>query len=29
MVAGTYLVGMFEDRIQNVIREIKERPLYD
>jgi ATP-dependent Clp protease ATP-binding subunit ClpC len=26
MVAGTMLRGMFEDRIQNVIREIKERP---
>jgi ATP-dependent Clp protease ATP-binding subunit ClpA len=25
MVAGTMLRGMFEDRIQNVIREIKER----
>jgi ATP-dependent Clp protease ATP-binding subunit ClpA len=26
MVAGTMLRGMFEDRIQNVIREITERP---
>src|SRR5205814_1500533 len=26
MVAGTRLRGMFEDRIQNVIREVKERP---
>jgi ATP-dependent Clp protease ATP-binding subunit ClpA len=26
MVAGTMLRGMFEDRMQNVIREIKERP---
>jgi len=26
MVAGTMLRGMFEDRIQNVIREIKEHP---
>ncbi len=26
MVAGTMLRGMFEDRIQNVIREIKEKP---
>ena len=26
IVAGTMLRGMFEDRIQNVIREIKERP---
>ncbi|MDP3697355.1 MAG: ATP-dependent Clp protease ATP-binding subunit [Candidatus Taylorbacteria bacterium] len=26
MVAGTMLRGMFEDRIQNVIREIRERP---
>ena len=26
MVAGTMLRGMFEDRIQNVIKEIKERP---
>src|SRR6202034_2144285 len=26
MVAGTMLRGMFEDRIQNVIRERKERP---
>src|SRR5438094_877052 len=26
MVAGTMLRGMFEDRIQNVIRGIKERP---
>ncbi len=26
MVAGTMLRGMFEDRIQNVINEIKERP---
>src|SRR3954465_5270131 len=26
MVAGTMLRGMFEDRTQNVIREIKERP---
>ena len=26
MVAGTMLRGMFEDRIQNVIREVKERP---
>jgi ATP-dependent Clp protease ATP-binding subunit ClpA len=25
-VAGTMLRGMFEDRIQNVIRELKERP---
>src|SRR4026209_1364498 len=25
MVAGTMLRGMFEDRIQNVIREVKER----
>src|SRR5215510_5354704 len=25
-VAGTRLRGMFEDRIQNVIRELKERP---
>ena len=25
MVAGTMLRGMFEDRIQNVIRELKER----
>jgi ATP-dependent Clp protease ATP-binding subunit ClpA len=26
MVAGTMLRGMFEDRVQNVIREVKERP---
>ena len=26
MVAGTMFRGMFEDRIQNVIREVKERP---
>ncbi|MDO8591227.1 MAG: ATP-dependent Clp protease ATP-binding subunit [bacterium] len=26
IVSGTMLRGMFEDRIQNVIREIKERP---
>ena len=26
LVAGTMLRGMFEDRIQNVIREIKQRP---
>src|SRR5258706_3718840 len=26
MVAGTMVRGIFEDRIQNVIREIKERP---
>src|SRR5437879_13075304 len=26
MVAGTMLRGMFEDRIQNVIREVEERP---
>jgi len=26
MGAGTMLRGMFEDRIQNVIRELKERP---
>ncbi|MBA3295620.1 MAG: ATP-dependent Clp protease ATP-binding subunit, partial [Acidobacteria bacterium] len=26
LVAGTMLRGMFEDRIQNVIREIKDRP---
>ncbi|HWW88398.1 MAG TPA: ATP-dependent Clp protease ATP-binding subunit [Vicinamibacterales bacterium] len=26
MVAGTMLRGMFEDRIQNVIRELRERP---
>lgn len=26
MVAGTMLRGMFEDRIQNVIRELKEQP---
>ncbi|HWP98874.1 MAG TPA: ATP-dependent Clp protease ATP-binding subunit [Vicinamibacterales bacterium] len=26
IVAGTMLRGMFEDRIQNVIREIRERP---
>src|SRR5207237_9863544 len=26
MVAGTMLRGMFEDRIQNVIRELKQRP---
>jgi ATP-dependent Clp protease ATP-binding subunit ClpC len=26
MVAGTMLRGMFEDRIQNVIREVKEHP---
>jgi ATP-dependent Clp protease ATP-binding subunit ClpA len=26
MVAGTMLRGMFEERIQNVIRELKERP---
>jgi ATP-dependent Clp protease ATP-binding subunit ClpA len=26
MVAGTMLRGMFEDRIQNVIRELKEHP---
>jgi ATP-dependent Clp protease ATP-binding subunit ClpC len=26
LVAGTYLRGMFEDRIQNVIQEIKARP---
>jgi len=26
MVAGTMLRGMFEDRIQNVIREVTERP---
>jgi ATP-dependent Clp protease ATP-binding subunit ClpA len=29
MVAGTMLRGMFEDRIQNVIRELKERPKPD
>ncbi|MQA31111.1 MAG: AAA domain-containing protein [Luteitalea sp.] len=28
MVAGTMLRGMFEDRIQNVIRELKERPSF-
>jgi len=28
MVAGTMLRGMFEDRIQNVIRELKERTSY-
>jgi ATP-dependent Clp protease ATP-binding subunit ClpC len=28
MVAGTMLRGMFEDRMQNVIREVKERPKY-
>jgi ATP-dependent Clp protease ATP-binding subunit ClpA len=26
MVAGTMLRGMFEDRIQNVLRELRERP---
>ena len=26
MVAGTMLRGMFEERMQNVIREVKERP---
>ncbi len=26
LVAGTMLRGMFEDRIQNVLRELKERP---
>lgn len=26
MVAGTMLRGMFEDRMQNVLRELKERP---
>ena len=26
LVAGTMLRGMFEDRLQNVIREVKERP---
>jgi ATP-dependent Clp protease ATP-binding subunit ClpA len=26
MVAGTMLRGMFEDRMQNVIREVKDRP---
>jgi ATP-dependent Clp protease ATP-binding subunit ClpC len=26
MVAGTMLRGMFEDRVQHVIREVKERP---
>src|SRR6185295_3792974 len=26
MIAGTMQRGMFEDRIQNVIRELKERP---
>jgi ATP-dependent Clp protease ATP-binding subunit ClpA len=26
VVAGTMLRGMFEDRVQNVIREVKERP---
>ena len=26
MVAGTMFRGMFEERIQNVIREVKERP---
>src|SRR4051812_15031817 len=26
MVAGTMLRGMFEDRMQNVIRELKEHP---
>ncbi len=26
MVAGTMLRGMFEERVQNVIREVKERP---
>ena len=28
MVAGTMLRGMFEDRMQNVIREVKERPRF-
>jgi ATP-dependent Clp protease ATP-binding subunit ClpC len=28
LVAGTMLRGMFEDRIQNVLREIRERPNY-
>lgn len=28
MVAGTMLRGMFEDRMQNVIREVTERPKY-
>jgi len=26
LVAGTMLRGMFEDRLQNIIREVKERP---
>jgi ATP-dependent Clp protease ATP-binding subunit ClpC len=28
LVAGTMLRGMFEDRIQNVMREVRERPNY-
>ena len=28
LVAGTMLRGMFEDRIQNVLREVRERPSY-
>lgn len=28
LVAGTMLRGMFEDRIQNVLREMRERPNY-
>ena len=28
LVAGTMLRGMFEDRIQNVLREVRERPNY-
>jgi ATP-dependent Clp protease ATP-binding subunit ClpC len=28
LVAGTMLRGMFEDRIQNVLREVRERPTY-
>ncbi|MCA1586078.1 MAG: ATP-dependent Clp protease ATP-binding subunit [Acidobacteria bacterium] len=28
LVAGTMLRGMFEDRIQNVLREVKEHPNY-
>jgi len=28
MVAGTMLRGMFEDRIQNVLRELRERPQF-
>jgi ATP-dependent Clp protease ATP-binding subunit ClpA len=28
LVAGTMLRGMFEDRIQNILREVRERPNY-